>query len=562
MLDASGERVSVTDMGSLEGTYVNGKRVNKAALQWGDEVKLGSTRLIVERRAATSTLPLSGITSGVPAVTPAPVAAPPAAVTALAPVAVEQPVEASQAAPAGAAVLKPGRPRNETTSAEVGLQVRFTWGDQLLSVFQFDRPQSFKIGSTPAARFALDTSKLGAEEFELVKASGHDFVIRLPSKAVGEVDDARGPVALSQSRRLTHDGDGDAMTMTTRDFVWAELGGGVRVEFTFAPMPKKVFIPLHERMDFQFVNTLLLILFMVGGFVIAAKNMDLSDDSLSDDLSSHKAVVARFMLKEEERKKPNPFLEKLATEKRSESTAAAAKKEGAAGKKDLKPDPKTKAAQKGPDPKSKDRARSMVSQLFAGRGSMSTLFGKGGLDSDLKSATANLTGRTAADSGGFGGLGTRGMDAGGNGPSNTVGIGAIGTRGKAGGDDSYGRGKGDLGPKADTGLDIDHDPVRIIGSVDKELIRQVIHRNRQQIRYCYESQLTRFPKLEGKVAVTFVIGAEGTVQQANVATSTVGNPELESCLVARFKGWQFPRPKGGGIAQVTYPVVLTQGGAR
>jgi TonB family protein len=603
VIDANDDRVSITDMGSMEGTYVNGKRVNKTTLQWGDEVKLGSTRLIVERRAANSTQPLSGITGGMPAVVPSGlqmVAAaptpPPAVLSAVpkvqvsadafaaapAPVldavppppAYEPPVVAAPPQPkavravpqppAGATALKPGRPRNETTSAEVGLQVRFTWGDQLLSVFQFDKPTSFKIGSTAAAKFHLDTAKLGAEEFELVKSSGSDFVIRLPSKATGEVDDSRGPIPLNECNRLNNDGGGYAMTMTTRDFVWAELGGGVRVEFTFAPMPKKVFVPMHERMDFQFVNLLLLVFFIVGGFVITAKNMDLSDDSLGDDLNSHKAVVAKFMLKEEEKKK-NPFLEKLASEKKNQGEAAAkaAKAEGKMGKKDMKQDTKQRSAQKAIDPNAKDRAKSMVSQLFAGRnGGITTIFGKGGLGGDLKSATGNLMGNVTGDSGGLGGMGLRGSETGGGGQGNTVGIGAIGTHGRGGGNGAYGNGVGDIGKKAETGISIDSDGANVQGSIDKELIRQVIHRNRQQIRYCYETQLTRFPKLEGKVAVSFVIGPEGTVQQARTASSTVGNPELESCLVARFKSWQFPKPKGGGIAQVTYPVVLTQSGAK
>jgi TonB family protein len=99
-----------------------------------------------------------------------------------------------------------------------------------------------------------------------------------------------------------------------------------------------------------------------------------------------------------------------------------------------------------------------------------------------------------------------------------------------------------------------------MGSLDKELIRQVIHRNRNQIRYCYESQLTRFPKLHGKVAVKFVISAAGTVASSNVAQSDVGNAELETCVAGRVRTWQFPKPKGGGIVIVTYPFVFTQSG--
>ena len=40
--------LSIIDMGSVEGTFVNGKRVNKGALVFGDEIKIGNTTIKVE----------------------------------------------------------------------------------------------------------------------------------------------------------------------------------------------------------------------------------------------------------------------------------------------------------------------------------------------------------------------------------------------------------------------------------------------------------------------------------------------------------------------------------
>ena len=40
--------LSIIDMGSVEGTFVNGKRVNKGSLVFGDEVKVGNTTIKVE----------------------------------------------------------------------------------------------------------------------------------------------------------------------------------------------------------------------------------------------------------------------------------------------------------------------------------------------------------------------------------------------------------------------------------------------------------------------------------------------------------------------------------
>src|SRR5919198_3441058 len=42
-------RISIIDMGSAEGTFVNGKRVSKGPLAHGDEIKMGGLRILLER---------------------------------------------------------------------------------------------------------------------------------------------------------------------------------------------------------------------------------------------------------------------------------------------------------------------------------------------------------------------------------------------------------------------------------------------------------------------------------------------------------------------------------
>src|SRR5262249_4569178 len=100
----------------------------------------------------------------------------------------------------------------------------------------------------------------------------------------------------------------------------------------------------------------------------------------------------------------------------------------------------------------------------------------------------------------------------------------------------------------------------VMGSLDKELIRQVIHRNRNQIRYCYETQLTRYPKLAGKVAVKFVISATGSVVSSQIAQSTVNNGELETCIAGRVHTWIFPKPRAGRLSTSPYPFILKKSG--
>jgi len=103
-------------------------------------------------------------------------------------------------------------------------------------------------------------------------------------------------------------------------------------------------------------------------------------------------------------------------------------------------------------------------------------------------------------------------------------------------------------------------PLTVMGSLDKDLIREVIHANRAQIRFCSDAQLTRFPRLEGKVAIRFIIAEQGTVGKSEVAQTTVNNAALEACIALRVRSWLFPKPKGG-VVVVTYPFIFKQSGS-
>src|SRR5512147_452092 len=46
--------LSIIDMGSAEGTFVNGKKVSRGALRVGDQITLGGLRIVVESTAAAA----------------------------------------------------------------------------------------------------------------------------------------------------------------------------------------------------------------------------------------------------------------------------------------------------------------------------------------------------------------------------------------------------------------------------------------------------------------------------------------------------------------------------
>jgi TonB family protein len=604
--------LSIIDMGSVEGTYVNGKRVNKGALSFGDEVRVGNTTIKVENatQAAAQNLVQAVAAGGaligdepgsaeestqvvkIPEAVqaqqaaPEPVAAPVAQAPVAAPVA--PPVVAAPAPVAAAPVTAPApeqveyapegdaemptflsgpeRAARQKGSGPLGVELRFMWGDQMVGEF-FLRPgvkRAFSVGSAAGADFIMGDAGFDGSQFDVIRQDGDGFQLRFTGKMDGELVRKGETYDLKQvleAGKASNDGEGYSLALERDDFAWVDLGG-VRAEVCFQPAPKPILVPFLEAVDFTVLNVFLLMFFMGALFVITALNRDAEGSEYADELSSNQARIAKLIIKPPEVEKKNPLLEKLNKQKEASGEIAAKHRgdEGKMGKKDA-PQKNARAAPKG-DPNNKDQARMLTQKIFGGgSGGISTIFGKTGLGGELKSAMGNMFGAAPGDAQGFGGLGLRGSGGGGGGVGDTIGIGGIGTKGRGGGMGKYGDGIGlGMGGKGSVDIGITSSEPLVMGSLDKELIRQVIHRNRNQIRYCYEAQLPRYPKLSGRVTVKFVITAEGGVSSSNVSQSTAGNAELETCVAGRVRTWQFPKPKGGGVVIVSYPFIFKQSG--
>jgi len=264
------------------------------------------------------------------------------------------------------------------------------------------------------------------------------------------------------------------------------------------------------------------------------------------------------------KKQEDPYLEKLKKQpKEGESGAKAALKEGKMGKKDA-PDVFKRSAVKAIKLDDKEIvAKSGLLKIFGKGGGIfqggGQIFGGKGLGGDLQNALGGLFGTTIGDARGSGGLGLKGSGPGGGGDSlYSIGIGTVGTRGRGAGQGGYGYGVGSIGGKRDHDIGISGGTPLVLGSLDKELIRRVIHAHRNEVRYCYERALTASPGLWGKITVTFIITASGTVQSSKTKETTMNNSDVENCINQKIKLWRFPEPKGGGIVVVTYPFVLKQ----
>lgn len=95
-----------------------------------------------------------------------------------------------------------------------------------------------------------------------------------------------------------------------------------------------------------------------------------------------------------------------------------------------------------------------------------------------------------------------------------------------------------------------------LGSLDPDIIRSTVREHADQIRSCYESELSRTPGIFGKIVIKWVIDSEGKVVQASTAETKMNNANVEACLASHIRTWVFPKPKGGGVVIVNYPFVF------
>lgn len=559
--------LSIIDMGSVEGTYVNGKRVTKGRISFGDEIRLGETTLHLENPAAAAAVNLSAAVSSAEVPSQAPVAQVPAATlvqaatvavdTAPEPTAEPAPVVEPEPVPAVRTV------RRSKASGPLGVSLSFVWGDQRVGEFFLPPGQkkSFSVGTAAGVDFVMGDSRLGSPSLEVLRTDGHTYTVCFTGKMTGEL--IRGAETLSieaviESGQASHEDSGYTLALDHDDVFWADLGG-VTMEVCFQPVPKRVYVPLSDSVDYRALNIFLLMLFASTMFVIGALNRTGNSEAFSDELSGDTTRLTKLIIKPPEPQQ-NRFLAQLnATKPQQPKPSAPA--DGI-----VKDPPRKPVDRHVPNPSAsnpKDRAERMVKDLFGGPGkSVAALFTSPGRNSELRSAIGNVTAAVGGRGGGIGGLVTKpGSGNPGSTGGSTIGLDGIFTPGRAGGDKNYGQRIGGLPGKATVDPAIAPVEFKVNeGSLDRELVRRVIQENKGQIRACFESLLNRYPELGGTVQTQFTIGPNGQVLESRVTQTSTGSKELDLCVASRVRLWQFPKPKGGGMVVVSYPFLFKQAG--
>src|ERR671937_107117 len=277
-----------------------------------------------------------------------------------------------------------------------------------------------------------------------------------------------------------------------------------------------------------------------------------------DALAQNPERFAKYQVKPAEKPPEPPKPKELSGAKEGDKSAGA---EGKLGKREAKQ--KAAAPSKpGADPnkKKKDLAKirklgliAALSKMGAVGGGGPGLSGPGGLGAGVNPSLGGTRARAGmGDAYGVGGLGTRGTGSGGGGQA--LGIGGLGTKGSGHGRGGYG--DVDLGGRGKDETVFVPGRTVVVGGLSRDVINRVIQKHYNEIKYCYEKELSKKPELYGKVTVLFMIEGSGRVGEALVQQTTMGSEPVETCMVNHVRRWTFPAPQGGGTVQVTYPYVF------
>lgn len=596
----SPEEIFIIDLGSAAGTIVNGKKVNKTQLKTGDEVVLGDTRVVVEIGAAeaVAAAPAAApeaeeeatVVSPQPeAAAPNPFAAPAKPAGALAnPFAAPAPQAAAPAAAGGAGygIAASGPPVNpaEVESHEQSAEVVVMWGDMsVLHVEHISPPRPFYIGEGEVD-YLVESSVLGAGRMPVVTTAGSGVAVVVPDGADGHVQvgdqqmswaDLKSQGKLQPCNEMSGAmqyplPDGATATVNYKGFTFRtkatpmgkRVGGGMEIQWK-SYIWTAVSLGVHAA-------------FLLMFYFLPPRPASLSLDLLSAD----SRLVEYLMEPPETAEEETP--EWLQEDQMDDNEGGTGKRhrdeEGAMGEESSEKTNNRYGIEGPSDNNDPQMARDQAREQAANVGAIGVLRAMTGswnsptspygadvaLGNDPMSAMGALMGDQIGSNFGFGGLGLRGTGRGGGGTGEgTIGLGNLGTIGHGGGGGTgsgYGRGAGGLRGRSARVPRIRTGNADVRGSLSREVIRRVIRRHINEVRFCYEQELNQRPDLEGRVMVSFIISPTGAVQSATVGNSTINNSRVEGCITQAVRRWTFPAPDGGGVVGVNYPFVLSSQG--
>lgn len=443
------------------------------------------------------------------------------------------------------------------------------------------RDNEFSIGPDPHSSFKAPGDELPVPRFPLVRSTGSDYEMLFTGKMTGELSLGGKTIQLSelsssgQARQVSDIPGAFAMAVPQEARINIRLGDNT---FNINSVAKPRVYPVPLSIDWGTQSYTGAVFAVVGLFMALMFSVPPDPKSLSLDAFMNDQRLAKFLVKPEEQKPEEipDWLKKAKQENENAGGKRAKETEGKMGKKDSTQKGPKLFAIKGPASNTdikmaKEAAKEaalnsgVLGILRSGQvGAMASIFGRdSALGRDAEDALGGLVGTEVGESFGAGGFGLVGSGRGGGGTGEgTIGLGNLGTIGRgsgAPGGGMYGAKVGNLKGRKAGAPEVVPGTAEVRGSLDKDLIRRIIRRHINEVKFCYESELTRKPDLQGRVMVQFTIAPTGQVAASIVQSSTMNNPPVEQCIANAVRRWEFPKPQGG-IVVVTYPFVLKSAG--
>jgi TonB family protein len=432
---------------------------------------------------------------------------------------------------------------------------------------------NYIIGSDALADSPVGPDYVGTSAFTLVSTTGADYMVNVTPNMSGEVHLDGQPMPLQQFVQQR----GASFSLGDRGRAKIDCGATTFL-VSATPKPRPIPVPFlmwrWSEQAYTVGTGAALLLFLLMIFSVPP-----DPKSLSLDLFNADSRFVNFLIKPPEEKEEEipEWLKKKGPDEQGGKGKRHKGEEGKMGKKTSKNKEGLyglKGPKDNPDPHlakklAEENAKNagILGVLKMSEGShLASIFGRDtAAGSDAVNVLGGLIGNEIGEAYGVGGLGLVGTGTGGGGTGEgTIGLGNFGTIGKGGGGGNgsgYGRGAGGLGGRRARAPDVIPGQANVRGSLDKEIIRRIIRRHINEVKYCYETELTKKADLSGRVSVQFTIAATGQVIASVLQSSTMGNVRVENCVVQAVRRWEFPKPMGGGIVIVSYPFNFTAGGS-
>jgi TonB family protein len=442
------------------------------------------------------------------------------------------------------------------------------------------KPKDYTIGPGLNALYKVSSQTVPVPEFPLVHSTGGDFEVLWTAAMRGEAQMDGRSYQLDQVPGARPSGEvpgAMAWSMPANARLILDADDS-RFIVNATSKPKKHDVPFmgNVRWDEQVYTGGSLAAHLL--FLILINSIPGDAKALSLDLFNSDNRFVKFLIKppEEKQEEIPEWLKKKGPDEQGGKGKRHKGEEGKMGKKTSKNKSGLyglKGPKDNPDPHlAKTLAENAAKQagvlgiLQRNEGShIASIYGQASaLGNDPENVLGGLIGNQIGEAYGVGGLGLVGTGRGGGGTGEgTIGLGNLGTIGKGGGGGSgsgYGRGAGGLGGRRAHAPDVIPGTAQVRGSLDKEIIRRIIRRHINEVKFCYEQEAMKHQDLRGRVVVQFTIAATGQVVSSSVAQSTTNNGTVDQCIAGAVRRWEFPKPQGGGIVIVSYPFVLEMAG--